>query len=204
MRAKQPSSGFTLLEILIALIIFSLMSVMAYRGLTSVLQSREHLAHENRKWRDVAMLFARMEKDLSMLAKRPIRDANDLPAATFVGKTTAPGAQDALLMFTRMGMLEQANTLAGPLRIGYRLRNETVEQLVWPVLDAAPRSQPSVNPLLQRVATIEIHYLDPTGAWHATWPLAGTNNDLPSAVELMIELKSKERITRFFALPVLQ
>jgi len=204
MRAKPTASGFTLLEILVALIIFSLMSAIAYRGLTSVLQSREHLAQENRKWRDVAMLFARLEKDLSMLAKRPIRDVNALPAATFVGKTTAPGAQDALLMFTRMGMPEQANTLAGPLRIGYRLRNETIEQLVWPVLDAAPQTQPSVSPLLQRVATIEIHYLDPAGAWHTTWPPAGVHDDLPSAVELMIELNSKERVTRFFALPVLQ
>jgi general secretion pathway protein J len=202
MRSKPNSAGFTLLEILVALIIFSLMSVMAYRGLTTVLQTRAHLAQENQKWRAVAMLFARMEKDLSMLAKRPIRDPGDLSAAALIGKTNASGEQDALLMFTRMGLPEQANALAGPLRFGYRLRNDSVEQLIWPVLDAAPRSVPSVNVLLEQVTSLELHYLDRLGAWHATWPLAGNSPDLPSAVTL--ELKSKERITRLFALPVLQ
>ena len=204
MRVKTASSGFTLLEVLVALIIFSLMAVMAYRGLTSVLQSRAHLAQENQKWRDVAMLFARMEKDLSMLAKRPIRDSSDLSAAPLVGKTTAQGEQDALLMFTRMGIPDQANTLAGPLRFGYRLRSETVEQLIWPVLDAAPRTLPSVNVLLEQVTGFEMHYLDGTGVWHATWPLAGTSNALPTAVQVTLELKSKERVTRLFALPDLQ
>ncbi len=204
MRAKPNLAGFTLLEILVALIIFSLMSVMAYRGLTTVLQTRAHLAQENQKWRAVTMLFARMEKDLSMLAKRPIRDPGDLSAAALTGKTSAVGEQDALLMFTRMGLPEQANALAGPLRFGYRLRNDNVEQLIWPALDAAPRSAPSVNVLLEQVTSLELHYLDRLGAWHATWPLVGNSQDLPSAVQVTLELKSKERITRLFALPVLQ
>lgn len=204
MRSKANSAGFTLLEILVALVIFSLMSAMAYRGLTTVLQSRTHLAQENQKWRAVAMLFARMEKDLSMLAKRPIRDPGDLSAAALIGKTTAPGAQDALLMFTRMGLSEQANTLAGPLRFGYRLRGDSVEQLIWPVLDAAPRSLPNTHILLEHVSNLEIHYLDHFGAWHASWPLAGNAQDIPSAVQVTLELKSKERITRVFALPALQ
>lgn len=203
MHSKPNAAGFTLLEILVALIIFSLMSVMAYRGLTTVLQSRTHLAQENQKWRAVAMLFARMEKDLSMLAKRPIRDPGDLMAAALVGKTTAQGEQDALLMFTRMGLPEQANALAGPLRFGYRLRSDSVEQLIWPVLDAAPRSLPSVNILLEQVTRFELHYLDRLGAWHATWPLPGSTQDLPSAVQVTLELSSKERITRLFALPAL-
>ena len=204
MRSKSNTAGFTLLEILVALIIFSLMSVMAYRGLTTVLQTRAHLAQENQKWRAVAMLFARMEKDLSMLVKRPIRDPGDLSAAALIGKTNAVDEQDALLMFTRMGLPEQANALAGPLRFAYRLRNDSVEQLIWPVLDAAPRSAPSVNILLEQVTSFELHYLDRLGAWHATWPLAGNSQDLPSAVQVTLELKSKERITRLFALPVLQ
>lgn len=204
MRSKPNTSGFTLLEILVALLIFSLMSVMAYRGLTTVLQTRAHLAQENQQWRAVAMLFARMEKDLSMLAKRPIRDPGDLSAAALIGKTTAVGEQDALLMFTRMGFSEQANTLAGPLRFGYRLRNDRVEQLIWPVLDAAPRSVPSVNTLLEQVSHFELHYLDRLGTWHVTWPQTRNSQELPSAIQVTLELKSKERITRLFALPVLQ
>ena len=204
MRLKQASSGFTLLEILVALIIFSLMSVMAYRGLTSVLQSRAHLAQENHKWRNVAMMFARLEKDFAQLAPRPIRDSSDLTAAPFVGKTNLQSDQDAQILFTRMGLPDQPNLLAGPLRFGYRLRENRIEQLVWPVLDAAPRSVPSVNILLEHVASIEILYLDQSGDWRSNWPLTTASSAFPSAVQVTLTLTSKERITRLFALPVLQ
>lgn len=202
--ATNATSGFTLLEILVALIIFGLMSVMAYRGLSSVLQSRDHLAQENRKWRAVAMLFARIEQDLNQLAKRPVRDANDLNAAPFMAQVPVRGEHEAMLTFTRMGYPEQTSALAGPLRSGYRLRGEVVEQLFWPAPDAAPRALPAANVLLDKVAALEFQYLDRAGAWHTQWPQAGINNVFPAAVQVVLELKTKERIVRLFALPQLQ
>jgi len=199
--AIKNSHGFTLLEILVALIIFGLMSVMAYRGLTSVLQSRDHLAQENRKWRAVAMLFARIEQDLNQLANRPVRDSNDLNAAPFGAQAVLRGEHEAMLSFTRMGYADQAGALAGPLRSGYRLRGETVEQLLWPAPDAAPRAVPAVNGLLDNVSVLEFQYLDASGAWHTQWPLAGSNNVFPAALQVVLGLKSGERIVRLFALP---
>jgi len=203
-RCKKSTSGFTLLEILVALIIFALISIMTYRGLTTVLQTRTHLAEENRKWRAVAMLFARIDQDLSMLSKRPVRDASDLTAPPFAAQPIAPGEQDAQLMFTRMGFSGQTNALAGPMRCAYRLRGEVVEQLLWPAPDSAPRAVPVINTLLENVATMEFQYLDNAGAWHTRWPLPGNNMVFPAAVQVVLELKSKERVTRLFALPALQ
>jgi general secretion pathway protein J len=202
--ARKPAAGFTLLEILVALIIFALLSIMTYRGLTTVIQTRTHLAQENRKWRAVAMLFARMEQDLSMLAKRPVRDVSDLTVPPFVAKPIAQGEQDAQLMFTRMGFPEQTNALAGPLRCGYRLRGDVIEQVLWPAPDSAPRAVPVINTLLENVATVEFQYLDSAGAWHTRWPLPGNKLVFPAAVQIVLELKSKERVTRLFALPALQ
>lgn len=203
-RTKKTSSGFTLLEILVALIIFALISIMTYRGLTTILQTRTHLAAENRKWREVAMLFARIDQDLSMLAKRPVREASNLTAPPFVAQPIAQGAQDAQLMFTRMGYPDQANALAGPMRCGYRLHGEAIQQLIWPAPDSAPRAVPVINTLLENVATVEFQYLDSAGAWHTRWPLPGNNMVFPAAVQVVLELKSKERVTRLFALPALQ
>ena len=167
------------------------------------MQSRDHLAQENRKWRAVAMLFARLEQDLALLAKRPVRDANDLSVAPFVGKPVVQGEHDALLMFTRMGLPEQASALSGPLRFGYRLRGAVVEQLLWPALDVAPQTVPTAHALLENVASMEFSYLDRAGLWHTRWPLPSADMAFPSAVQVVIELKSRERITRLFALPVL-
>ena len=55
----QPSRtrGFTLIEVLVAMIIFAVMAVMAYRGLTAILETRARLDEEASKWRAVSLLL---------------------------------------------------------------------------------------------------------------------------------------------------
>lgn len=192
--------GFTLVEMLVALTIFALMSVLAYRGLTSVLQTREHLTEDNRRWRDIALTLSQLEQDMSTVVNRPIRDSGDLPLPALVGNPQAFGANDAQLGFSRMGMAWQTGVLADVQRHGYRLNNGTLEQLVWPVLDRAPLTEPVVNALLARVNRFELRYLDGSGNWQSRWPLPGTTA-LPTALEVVLELDGGVTVTRVFALP---
>ena len=64
--------AFTLVELLVALAIFAIMSGAAYRALTSMLDSREALQKESRKWRDVALVVGRLERDLELPQAAPI------------------------------------------------------------------------------------------------------------------------------------
>ena len=162
--------GFTLVEMLVALTIFALMSVLAYRGLAAVLQTREHLTEDNQRWRDIALTLAQLEQDVSMAVDRPVRDSGDLPLPALVGNPQALGANDAQLSFSRMGMAWQTGVLADVQRHGYRLNNGTLEQLVWPVLDQAPHSAPEVHALLDGVRRFELRYLDGSGNWQPRWP----------------------------------
>ncbi|MDO9385615.1 MAG: type II secretion system minor pseudopilin GspJ [Thiobacillus sp.] len=192
--------GFTLVEMLVALTIFALMSVLAYRGLTAVLQTREHLTEDNRRWRDIALTLAQLEQDMSMAVDRPVRDNGDLPLPALVGNPQALGANDAQLSFSRMGMAWQSGVLADVQRHGYRLNNGTLEQLVWPVLDRAPLTEPVVHALLERVNRFELRYLDGSGNWQPRWPLPGVAA-LPAALEVVLELDGGVAVTRVFALP---
>lgn len=193
--------GFTLVEMLVALTIFALMSVLAYRGLSSVLQTREHLTEDNRRWRDIALTLAQLEQDLNQVVNRPVRDSGDLSLPAMVGNPQALGANEAQLSFSRMGLAWQTGVLADVQRHGYRLNNGTLEQLVWPVLDQAPRSEPAVYPLLERVNRFELRYLDGSGNWQPSWPLPGVAAILPAALEVVVELDNGARLTRVFALP---
>ena len=192
--------GFTLVEMLVALTIFALMSVLAYRGLTAVMQTREHLTEDNRRWRDIALTLSQLEQDMGLVVDRPVRDSGDLPLPALVGNPQAPGANEAQLSFSRMGMAWQTGVLADVQRHGYRLNNGTLEQLVWPVLDRAPRSEPVVHALLERVNRFELRYLDGSGNWQPRWPLPGMTA-LPAALEVVLELDSGVAVTRVFALP---
>jgi general secretion pathway protein J len=193
--------GFTLVEMLVALTIFALMSVLAYRGLTAVLETRAHLTEDNRRWRDIALTLAQLEQDLTMVVDRPVRDSGDLQQPALVGDPSAIGATAAQLSLSRMGMAWQTGVPADVQRHGYRLNNGTLEQLVWPVLDQAPHSVPEVQPLLERVRRFELRYLDSAGNWQPRWPLPGGTAPLPAAVEVVVELETGTRVARVFALP---
>lgn len=196
----HPKSGFTLIELLVALAIFAIMALAAYRGLSVMLDARQRLDLENRKWRGVAQFFARLENDLGAVLDRPVRGGADVVLPALSGKALAVGEDEAQLAFTRSGYNAQSGVLAAPQRVGYRLRGETLELLSWPVLDQAPRSSPDAGQALQGVTRFELRYLDRNGGWQQQWPPSGPEAGLPAAVEIRLWLRSGEEVQRVFAL----
>ncbi len=196
------SKGFTLVELLAALTIFAVMSIAAYRGLSTMLDARARIELENHKWRNVALFFSRLENDLDAFRTRPVRGTSDLPLPPLAGNAVAAGEDDAQLAFTRGGYSGQEGKLSAPQRVGYRLRHGKVEMLSWAILDQAPRSRPEAYQALGGVAKFELRYLDAAGNWQLQWPLPGQlANQPPNALEVSLTLGSGETVKRMFALP---
>jgi general secretion pathway protein J len=217
--------GFTLIEILSALLILSLLALMSYRGLGAVLDAREHTRNETEKWRHVASFFARFERDVQLAAPRPVRFAATATMDTTMGTTTmgtttmgttsdttvgtttgiSPPwrgdlvtADKARLEFSRFAATEGVDTAR---RIAYQLneRNE-IELWLWPGLDVAPNSLPERYPVLAGVQTFELQYLTPALVWVNVWPSTPADPLIPQAVRLRVVLASSEEIVRVFAL----
>ena len=193
--------GFTLVELLVALAIFAVMSGFAYRGLNALLESRETLAKESRKWRDVALFVGRVERDLAaVLPRRATGTSGTLlaPMSSTVDSTGMPG-----LALSRSGSALAATASAGPQRVAYRLRDGSIERFVWESVDAAPRDEPAPTTLLAGVGALNFRFMDPANSeWHTSWGLPGYAVDkVPAAIEMTLELASGERIVRLFDLP---
>lgn len=196
---RASAAGFTLVELLVALAIFAVLSGFAYRGLTAMLDSRKALQHESRKWRDVSLFVGRVERDLSaVLARNAIgASGSTLPAvSSSIGTVNEADG----LALTRSGSPLQQNPLAAPQRVAYRLTGDHVERLTWAGVDAAPREDPQVVSVLAPVRALSFRFLDPRSQdWRTAWP--GSSNLLPTAVEVTVELASGERIVRVMDLP---
>ncbi len=192
--------GFTLIEIMVALMIFALLSGVGYRGLDAVLRAKARVDEESARWRDLALTFVNIQQSLASSVERPVRDRSGNVAAPFVGAASVRNEDEAPLVFTRMGYADQRGTLGDLQRIGYRVRQQRLEQLVWPVLDQAPTTEPEAFELIDGIASLSLRYMSRDGAWLTSWPAAGATA-LPAAVEFSLTLTSGEPMKRVFVLP---
>jgi general secretion pathway protein J len=198
---KSPQRGFTLIELLVALVILTLLSVAGYRGLDAVLQTRERVALETRKWQHLVFFFSRMSQDVAQAIQRPVRDEDGaMMKAAWVGNAVTVGENDAELIFTRAGIADQGSALQAPQRIGYRLEQGKIVMLRWPVLDQPQRVKPVRYTLLEGVRDFKLQYLDRDGIWQVQWQYPTDLKRLPVAVEVTLTLASGEILTRLFAL----
>lgn len=199
--ARQPK-GFTLIELLVAMLVFSLLAIAGYRGLQSVLDTRNHLDAETRKYQDLGQFFSRLEGQLAQASRRSAHLRDGREQSAFVGLASeASGLHDAQLMFTRGGGVDAAGGWVAPQRIGYRLRNHAVELLRWDHPDQAPNAEPKVDVVLQGVREFELRYLSLTMVWEKQWAGSSINVPLPKAVEVSLLLDSGEKFIRVMDMP---
>ncbi len=196
----RKQRAFTLVELLVALAIFAVITALSYRSLAALMDAREALEKDSRKWRDVALFVGRFERDLGSVLPRLAAGPSGTPLAPVSSLLDLGGVTARGLAITRSGALLYQNALAAPQRIAYRFVEGRVERLAWIAADAAPRSEPVATPVLEGVRALEFRFLV-ANEWRPDWGLPGAGPALPAAVEVALTLESGERITRLVALP---
>lgn len=183
--------GFTLLELLVSMLLMSMLALICYRGLTSVLEARDQVRAETEKWRRVSTFFERLASDINLAAPRSARHRDDQALAW-----RADGGDEPRLEFSRFVAATGVDTAR---RLEYRFSNQQVELWIWPGLDVAPSGQPSRHTLVSGIARFELRFLDQALAWRDVWPVAGAA-PLPRALRVRLVLDSGEEVVRVFAI----
>jgi general secretion pathway protein J len=197
--------GFTLLELLVAISIFAVVSAMAYGGLIQVLQSRDRLEAEREFWRGLSVACWYLQQDLGQARKRFVRDVDGSQLPALRGQPVDPRALgEPSLEFTRGGMPVLSDAVRSDLqRVAYRLADGVLYRLTWTSLDRAPQSKPREAPLLQDVEAFSLRFFS-DGGWSEQWPpgISGVANadltKLPRGVEVKIKFLHHDEFTRTF------
>ncbi|MCK5896357.1 MAG: type II secretion system minor pseudopilin GspJ [Cocleimonas sp.] len=186
------ASGFTLLELLISMVIFSSMTLMAYSGLHSVLTSNEVTQEHEEALKGLQRTMMFLEKDIRQLAARPRHSdyGESLPALQ-----TEELELTAVLEFTRYGNPNPAGKMRSTLqRVRYVFEKGVLQRWSWALVDHLD-SKPIVMPLLNDLEQISFRFLAAKNQWKTEW-VVKNKADLPKAVEIKIQHKRWGNIER--------
>ena len=180
---RSAEHGFTLVELLVSLFIFALLSAAGVALLSFSVRAQETAEVQLGRIADLRRTGALLSGDLAQAAARPWRDENGDGRPAFTG---ASGEEDGrLLAFVRRGADNLEERPRPSLqRVEYRLVGDRLERRSWTLVDGAPPKADSA--MLDGVRRIRLRYRDRSGDWRDSWnPTALT--DLPRAVELVVD-----------------
>lgn len=193
---QTAAAGFSLIEMLVALVVFALISsagvaVMAYAADNQgVLRERMDRIGEFQRAR------ALLKADLSQAAARRTRDATGAVAVqAFTG--AADAGEGILFALTRRGWSNPEHAPRASLQyVEYRLRDGRLERGARRSLDGAVLGEPQV--LLRGVRAAQAHYRF-RGEWQDGWP--GGVSEVPEALRLQLDIDGIGRVQQLFLMP---
>jgi general secretion pathway protein J len=192
----RKQHAFTLLELLVALAILAMLSVLGYRAISALTDSELRLSAETTRWRSLDQLFMRLEADVREALPRTSR-AGDTVEPAWLGNIDGNG--NAQLRFSRAGPEFNVEAGSAGQRLGYRLQDGAIEVLYWPYLDVPNATVPQAYALVDGVARFQIDYLDRNSAWQRVWPQAG-EAELPRAIRVTLTLVGGATVERWMVL----
>jgi len=199
MSSRYRERGFTLIEILVAMAIFAILSALAYGTLNQTLISADVLSSRMDRLQAIQRTVRIVSRDFLLLAPRPVRnELGDGFAASLQTDFTGGYA----LELTRGGW---NNPMALPRgtqqRAAYRLEEDELVRYHWNVLDRTFSNEILGVTLLDDVESIVFMYLQENGEWTDRWPPGGREGALglrirPRAVQIVLTLIDEGEITR--------
>ncbi len=190
---KKQNAGFTLIEILIAMFIFAIIMTIIISGFSMVLRSNEKIRAHHQRLSEIQRAVTIIARDFSQIVPRSIVDNDGTQISCLIIDNEARQYE-----FTRGGYVNpfavaKRSTL---LRLAYLFDHNTIIRRVWPVLDRAPSTIYSDNPLLLGVQDFQVQMLDKDAKPFNT----GAYDILPDALIFTIELENQEKVRRVIAL----
>jgi general secretion pathway protein J len=205
MNRRARTSGFTLIELVVAIAIFAAMYVMAQQFLSAALRNREILNRHADALESGQRTLIFLTMDMEQIIARPVRDRfGDTRPAVEGGEN---GVSVTRLGWANPMDLRRRSTMQ---RVTWRLRDDELVRSHYRVLDRAAGAEPRETVMMEDVSDFRVRYLHETPAgepeWIRRWPPEQTRGDavlrepLPQSLEITVERDQGTGLHRYFRL----
>lgn len=193
---KYQQNAFTLLEMLIALAIFSLVSMTAGSLLYQAVEAQSVSAKLGDRLVDIQRGLGRLSRDLVQYVSREVRDefGDPIPAILL-----NPGS----LEFTRRGWSNPAQHARSELqRVRFFVDEGALRRAYWDVLDRGPESAPRIQTLITGVSWVAFEAITASQILSGdAFSYADEGDVLPLGVRIQVHMDGYGEFVRIIDLP---
>ena len=215
MGARHVASGFTLVEVLVAMAITALISVMAYTGLSSALSGAESMRAAATRAHEINQALSMLSRDLRQVVNRPVVDELGQLSPAFSGGELASDA----LVLTRAGWHNSTGAPRSALqRVRWWLEDDQLWRGYFPVLDRTAGTEAVETTVLDDIERFEVRFLPALSVlesdrndvidrrnWQDNWIIdfsqPGQLPAPPAAVEVVMGVVGLGEVRRTYVLP---
>jgi general secretion pathway protein J len=192
-------TGFTLIEVLVAMAVFGVLTILAYMALGQTLANAEMLTERMDRLQAIQRTMRYLSNDLSAASPRPVRDelgSNYLPAVM------VSAANDFALAVTHGSWSNPAGLpRSTQQRSVYLLEDGKLIRVYYAVLDATYSNNAISTEILDGVESLEFRLIQDNGEATNQWPPTGAagpqgESMRPRAVEIILTLEGEGEIRR--------
>lgn len=126
-KTRVKTRGFTLIEVLVSMALFALVSAMTFQGLQLSMKVQETTEDRFHDFNDVQLVWTLMLRDFMHMVRRPVRNRY----GTRVFRAFMPQGDGCVISFTRYTPFSES----GLQRVAYCHIDDGVYRRVWNVLD---------------------------------------------------------------------
>lgn len=202
-RHNHKHSGFTLVEVMLAMTVFAFLITLAYGGVTNLLNHNKRTDKAQQNLQELQFAMVLMQQDIGQIANRPARDLygeNQPPLVSRQGN-------DKAIEFTRGGWPNPAGLdRSSLLRTAWAVEDESLIRYYWKELDLSTTSEPVKIAVLNDIESMTLRFLDQKNEWKQQWPAQDFSQPdekpqpLPKAVEITLDTKRWGELKRLIPL----
>lgn len=192
LRRRVGQVGFTLVEILVALMVMAVLSVLAFQAFDGILalesRSKQTFLQENRRSLAVSIML----NDFLHMRARPVRDQLGGLREAYL----APSG-DYVVEFTRGGLPDFDSMAGGIQRLAYRAEGGRLLRTTWQTADAGPTLRPEDQILATGIRDLRVEQLDSTNRFAPLWPPVNEGAEpgsLPPMVRITLATEEGDEI----------
>lgn len=183
---SNRQAGFTLIEVMVAIMLMAIVSLIAWRGLDSVTRADTHLQASTAQTEELLRTLHQLERDIALRVSIELREPdltnNDDGPPAGPGAITVRSADNQTF---RLDVIRSAAAQQDGLqRVRWWLKGQTLYRAAAPARDRYPLPAPKEGvAVLDSISDLQVRVWEPDMGWRQ---LSGNRIEDPQGLEIRL------------------